>query len=52
MIHDRLQYFLDDFWNFAKLIKKWTRTVDLLIITKMLQKEQEDMGTSWKYYLC
>ena len=25
MIHDRLQYFLDDFWNFEHFVKIWTR---------------------------
>ena len=25
LIPDRLQYFLDDFWNFQKIVKIWTR---------------------------
>ena len=45
MILDRLQYLLDDFWNFENLVK--SGPVDLLAITEMLHKIQEHMGTSW-----
>ena len=47
MIPHRFQYFLDDFWNFGSFVKIWT--VDLLTITKILQKYKKHMGTSLKH---
>ena len=48
MIPDRLQYFLDDLWDFEKFVKIWT--VDLLTIKKYFKQYKKNMGTSWKYY--
>ena len=42
MIPDRLQYFLDDFWNFENFIKIWT--VYLLTITKNASKNTRTYG--------
>ena len=44
-----MQYFLDDLGNFEKLSK--SGPVDLLTITKIVQRIQENMGTSWDILL-
>ena len=44
MIPDRLQYFLDDFWNFEKVVKIWTRR--LTNYYKMIFKNARNVESS------
>ena len=49
MIPDRLQYFLDDFWNFENFTE--SGPMDPVFITKLLQKIYEKDGNILnKYY--
>ena len=45
MIPDRLQYFLDDSWNFQKINQIWT--LGPRSYHKISSKIQENMGSSW-----